>query len=293
MRSSLLILFSIVLLVFSCAEEPHPEEGPRPKVLFTKEIKGKQVEMVKLFPEPFMLRKGLKDIEVSFTSTAQGERLKVNSTEIDYSKAIKYKRYYFLHQEIDSSLYEIYVIGKYRNRYYGFENLRAQARTIKTVLNDSVVGEELGFEEYVLDFKTLIIDSLSGFDVVLDPSKRRVVKKFYKNYLKNSYAESSEKSVRDSAQKYLDEIETDLGNEELIISPKILSEGTLMIRCDLFLLNQTHLVITDVTGNVFLSEKVKGKQSVTFNSSEIPAGTYLVTVSTPLQSSTSKFSVVK
>ena len=168
------VIYSIVvvLCLSSCGgEESSLESRQREPIFgFNKIIEGKEVKMVDVFDEKLSLivSDSIKR-SVQFISISIGERLIVDDWSFDFEKAIKYRKYYFLHQLVDSSYYKVIVVGRYFTKYYGFEEPWNQNRSILNRVD--TVGSSISMP--------LRIDSLSSSDFIINPDPRKEIKEFY------------------------------------------------------------------------------------------------------------------
>lgn len=263
-----------------------PEEAPR--FGFSGFIEGKEVQMKEVLGDSFLL--ALNDtstLKVKVESKGEGERLTVGNFSFSYQKAIKYKRYYYLHQRIDSLTNTVLVVGRYFNRYYGFENISQQNYEVLEILKDSIQTDKTE------EMSRLVIDSLSGKNCVVNPSKKKVIKQFYKNYFGGTYLPAIDEEIIESKkqdEKSLDEIEIEEG-EAVNIYPNPVSNGEVTVSSDLLGVNGCKVFVNSMDGKELYSKKVKNVGDLKIDVSDFDSGTYVLTIELPSQKATKKIIV--
>ena len=279
----------IVLCLFSCGEEPDLR-GSRlrePIFGFSKTIEGKEVKMTAVFDEKLSLivSDSVKR-SVQFISTSTGERLIVDDWSFDFEKAIKYKKYYFLHQLVDSSFYKVIVVGKYFTKYYGFEKPWNQNRSILWGID--TIGPSL--------LKPLRVDSLSSRDLIINPDSKKVIKAFFKNRFKNTYLRKERLSISTTEN---DEISTEdvnvkrVENLEVKIYPNPIRGGEVTIESDLFGFDNARLAVFNLSGQEIKCEQSPSSNSIKVNIEKLKSGSYFVVITNGDSRSSGEFVVIK
>lgn len=295
-------IFVVLLLVFiGCAEEDSlKSHSDHPMFGFYGELKGKEVELKEALGDSFsLILSDSTELKVSIESRGEGGVLYVGNSSIKFHKAIKYKRYYYLHNRIDSITNSVVVIGKYFNRYYGFEDLATQnyvnALTLKDSLLDppSTLGEELH-----IAMQGLIVDSLSSQDLIINPqNNRKVIRKYFKNFFNRSFLRRKdldgeiEDKNKEEIEESLDLKEID-EQEEVLLYPNPVSNGEVTVSSDLLGVNGCKVFVNSMDGKELYSKKVKNTGKLKINVSDFESGTYVLTIELPSQKATKKFIVV-
>jgi hypothetical protein len=287
-------IFSLILTVFlvSCGEgtiDLGGEMGRQPIFGFSELLKGKEVKMVNVIDEELSLVvSDTSRISVQFTSTPTDERLKINDWTFDYEKAIKYKKYYFLHRLVDSSFYEVLVVGRYFTKYYGFEDAFNQNYNIYKGLVDTIDTSTL---------HSFRVDSLSLIDFVINPSSKKVVKEFYKNLLKSSYLRNegldnfTKEIVSDVLQK-LDVKKLEI-SENIKIYPNPVEGIEMNVTSDLITVEDAQLSIVNSLGQEVKCLQSSNGESVKVNVLDLKSGSYFAVITSEGRRSSGKFVVVK
>jgi hypothetical protein len=283
----------LIFCLSSCGEEGAFDIGGlvkrQPVFGFSKPIVGKEVRMVDVIDEQLsLIVSDTSRLSVQFTSTPTGERLKVNDWTFDYEKAIKYKKYYFLHQLIDSSFYKVVVVGRYFTKYYGFEEPWNQNQDIYKSLTDTLSASIL---------KSFKVDSLSSRDFVIDPSSKKNVKEFFKNLLKNSYLRSDGliNAVKEITDNVLEQFDIDNidANEDIIIYPNPAGGENVIVTSDLLKFENVQLSIVSLSGQEIKCPQDSNSGSTKVNIEGLKSGSYFVVITNGGRSSSGKFVVVK
>jgi hypothetical protein len=290
MKLKLGIFVVAVLGLIGCGEMEGTWEMAEeaPKFGFSGFIEGKEVQMKEVLGDSFLL--ALNDtstLKVKVESKGEGERLTVGDFSFSYQKAIKYKRYYYLHQRVDSLTNTVLVVGRYFNRYYGFENILQQNYEVLEVLKDSIQTDKTE------EMSSLMIDSLSSKNCIVNPSKKKVIKQFYKNYFGGSYLPAIDEEVLESKkkdEKSLDEIEIEEG-EAVNVYPNPVSNGGVTVSSDLLGVNGCKVFVNSMDGKELYSKKVKNPGDLKIDVSNFDSGTYVLTIELPSQKATRKFIV--
>jgi len=284
------VLF-VLILCYSCGERGASDGGlfPAPKFGFSHLIEGKSVKMVDVFDSEFTL--GVSDsfkLAIQFKELETGEQLIVNDWIYNYEKAIKYKRYYFLHHLVDSSFYEIVVVGRYFSKYYVFNEIEQQNLSVWNSIRDSTGAHIL---------IPLKIDSLSSWNVVIKPDDKKIIKQYYKALFKNTYLR---KEVSEVESIEIAEIDTAFFDEnrledieDLKIFPNPVSGEELNIKTDLLNIEGAKLSITNLTGEKIHCEQFPGYKSIKVNVGNLQSGSYFAIIEGGNKKLTSQFIVIK
>mgnify|MGYP001218258766 FL=1 len=284
-------LLIVVFFICSCGEMERGDSGffIQPKYGFNKLIEGKSVKMIDVFEEQVnLVISDSSKLSVQFKKTAGGEQLIVNDWIYNYEKAIKYKRYYFLHHLVDSSFYEVIVVGRYFSKYYGFKEAEQQNLSVWTSIGDTM-GDCI--------LRPLKIDSLSNWNFVITPKDKKTIKEYYQVLLKNTFLRKE--PVKDAVvQEYgtdpvfFDNNEVkDVG--DLKIFPNPVSGNELTIKADLLNVDGAILYISDVSGEKVDCKQFQGYKSIKVNVADLQAGIYFVIIESGSKLLSSQFIVIK
>ena len=280
----------LVLCLFNCGGEIKEFSMQHEPVFgFNKIISGKEVKMVDVFDEKLSLI--VSDSvrrNVQFLSTENGERLIVDDWFFDFEKAVKYKKYYFLHQLVDSSFYKVIVVGRFFTKYYGFEQPWSQNKSIYNCLSDTMCDSVLSLYR---------IDSLGSRDFIINPDFKKVIKAFYKKRLKGTYLRNevlSDEVVQDSKERFEDfnihELELDEG---MSINPSPAIGSEVKITSDLLAFKDASLSIFNLSGSKIECQQQLSRRSITVNIKRLKSGSYYAIVTSRGKRSCGKFVVVK
>lgn len=287
-----LLLFGVVLLsLLNCGEGgTYSLSEDSPKFGFSGLIEGKQVQLKEALGDSFLLElTDTSTLKVKIETRGEGEVIIVGNFSFPFQKAIKYKRYFFLHQSIDSVSNTVLVVGKYFNRYYGFENILLQNYTVFNTLKDSIQTDATA------PMSSLIVDSLSLKDCIVNPSDKKVIKEFYKNYFGGVYLKSIEvDELKESTQsdvEVMDEEELD-ENQEVVVFPNPVSNGEINIKSDLLAVADCRIYLYSLEGKEMYAKKSKGSTSLKIDVSDYTSGTYSVVIQLPTQKVTRKLIVI-
>lgn len=287
-------VFIVLLAVIGCTDEngkPSWFSESVPVFGFSELIEGKEVQMTEELGDSFFL--ALTDttsLKVKFSPTATGQLLQVQDWQYKFDKAVKYKKYYFLHQKIDSTSYKVVVVGKYFSKYYGFSNINDQNFEIQASLFDSIRTEQ--YESLA----RLKMDSISEFNFIVSPSDKRTIRDFYDAYLESEYLRLADDKVSEMLNT-IDETEELIAAEldiieEAKIYPNPTSKNYVYIASDLLKLDNAEILITTLEGKEVLREVVSAKSKVKIKLSDVDPGTYVVTISGGGQKVTGKLVVI-
>lgn len=287
----ILLLLVITSLTIGC-EEALPQEFSdliQPKFGFNKVLEGKEVDMTKVFDEPFVLTiDDTTQLNVAFKSSAFGEKLIVGDWSYNYEKAIKYKRYYFLHHLVDSSFYEVVVVGRYFSRFYGFENINRQNLFVHDLIIDS---------SKFCSLRPLRQELNETENVVVDPSEKKIIRQFYKGFFKGAYLKKAVSEVR--TNKILEEIEVKYGTKELdidegvIIFPNPCRGNDVEVKSDLINADDFEVIVSDLAGKRIDCAQSPGFKSIKIETSTLVNGNYLVQVIAGKRQVSGQFVVLK
>ena len=291
MRFKRVLSLIIVLFLFNCGDVDKWEISIQrlPIFGFSKVIAGKEVKMVDVFDEKLSLV--VSDSvrrNVQFLSTLSGERLIVDDWFFDFDIAIKYKKYYFLHQLVDSSYYKVLVVGRYFTKYYGFEEPWNQNISIYKNLSDTLGNSPLN---------SLRIDSLSSKDFIINSDSKKVIKTYYKNLFKGTYLRNAplpdlntkikRKSIHTINVKKLKI------DENMNIYPSLTRGGKVKIASELLSYKTARLSIFNISGEEVNCKHNFINKSVEVNVESLKAGSYFAVVIYGDRRSCGKFVVVK
>lgn len=281
----------IVLFLFNCGDVDKWEISIQrlPIFGFSKVIAGKEVKMVDVFDEKLSLV--VSDSvrrNVQFLSTLSGERLIVDDWFFDFDIAIKYKKYYFLHQLVDSSYYKVLVVGRYFTKYYGFEEPWNQNISIYNNLSDTLGNSTLN---------SLKIDSLSSKDFIINSDSKKVIKTYYKDLFKGTYLrnapfpDSNTKIKRKSIHTInVKKLKID---ENMNIYPSLTRGGKVKITSELLSYKTARLSIFNISGEEVNCKHNFINKSVEVNVESLKAGSYFAVVIYGDRRSCGKFVIVK
>lgn len=280
----------LLLCLFNCGDEMKGFSIEREPVFgFNKIIAGKEVKMVDVFDEKLSLI--VSDSvrrNVQFLSTKNGERLKVDNWFFDFEKAIKYKKYYFLHQLVDSSFYKVIVVGRFFTKYYGFEQPWNQNKSIYDCISDTMCGSDLSLYR---------IDSIGSRDFIINPNSKKVIKAFYKKRLKGTYLRNeilSDEVVQDSKESgenfNIHELELDEG---MGIYPSPAKGSEVKITSDLLAFKDASLSVFNLSGSIIECQQHLSSKSITVNIEKLKSGSYIAIVTSRGKRSCGKFIVTK